>query len=98
MYISNIESLLNAVKNVEIDDLRRALIACGRNYTFDTENNPVEIVYDEEIEPRLASVVSVRLDPQARIHIYVYDRNNDIDEISLQMIYPGQISNITKHM
>lgn len=98
MHTTNIEPLLAAVRNIEADDLRRALISYGRNFVCDTENNPVEILYDDGAEPRLATVASVSLDPQMRFHIFVNGRKGDIVEVNPLMIYPGQISNITKQL
>lgn len=104
MRTTNIEPLLEAIKNIEKEDLIAALKAHGGSYHFIEDDEhllpPIEF-YDDLKGPKAAdvngaSVESVSDSGKETIILFITDEDNEQYEIEADDLYPGMMSGITQ--
>ena len=97
MYYANIQPILEAVKNIEKQDLRRALESHGGSFSFeDTDPCPVEF-YDDFHGPTAGNVISAHLKDD-KIILNIEDEDSNIYDIEVDDLYPGMMSGITDRL
>lgn len=98
MYHTDVQPLLTAIKNIEKQDLRRALKARGSFYNF-VFNSPEPVYvefYDDLHGPKSALAESVCIKADENIVVSVLADDSELFEIDVDDLYPGMISGLTE--
>ncbi len=96
MKATDLQPILDGVRNVERQELASALKAHGGTYAFPTDERPGIEIWDDIKGPKSADVNSVGLFPGEIIRIYVTDEDKDSYVIESDNVYPGHLSPITR--
>lgn len=96
MKFTDLQSILDAVRNIEKKELAEALGKHGGSYTFpDGEDHPGIEFWDEFKGPKSGDADVVETDKDGNILISVTDEDTDAYRIDADCVYPGQLSAIT---
>ena len=89
MKATDLQPILDGVRNVERQELASALKAHGGIYVFPIDERPCK-------GPKSADAGTVKLFPDGKIRIYVTDEDKDSYAIESDDVYPGHLSSITR--
>lgn len=96
MKATDLQPILDGVRNVERQELASALKAHGGIYIFPIDERPCIEIYDDIKGPKSADAGTVKLFPDGKIRIYVTDEDKDSYAIESDDVYPGHLSSITR--
>ncbi len=97
MKTTDLQPILDAVKNIEKNELINALKEHGGKYDFQKEHKVVIDIeyYDEFSGPSSATVISVQIIPNDMILLSIVGDEDFREDITNEDLYPGQLSAIT---
>lgn len=106
MHTTDIQPIIEAVKNIEKNDLVRALRAHGGTYDFTEDPDPVSVEFQGGNGPCSGTVLRARItenrstgtSPRLGVAIFVDDTDCDQYEVTDEDVYAGFLSGITDAM
>lgn len=97
MKATDLQPILDAVRNIERQELASALRAHGDSYEFgDGEEHPGIEIWDDFKGPKSADVDYVELLPGGKVRLSVTDEDEDSYVIESENVYPGHLSPVTR--
>lgn len=95
----DIRPLIDAVKNIEAQEARKALAAYGGSCTF-SPGNPPAVEFSRTAGPAQASVKKIRLTPDRRdIVLEVWDEEGEgTFELTPSDLYEGSLLSVVDYM